>query len=430
MEEAKYNIRSTEVQDMLGYTPVWMIQWGMIVLGLFVVTGLVLAGIIKYPDVIEGSAIITSKNPPIKIVNNKAGVIAILYKRDGEHAEQGDVILEIKSALEKEDLAVLTDFVEKISYDKKQVVSFPNIDQTRLRTFGEIQPEFNRLVNLLNKLRLMQSYHYESARISIIAKQIEFHKNLSSVISNQLKTKRRDVENAINDFNIDKALFEQKVISQTQLFEEEKNQNIQLQEMEILNRDFFQNKITIQQLEKEKLDNEYQFAEKVNVLKADIENSVATIRNFVEEYELNTIIKAPIKGSVDYASPLSENQFIGNNIELLTIVPEKVDLICHAFLPTKRFSKIKMNQKAIITIDNYPEDEYGQLVGSVTGFSLTHTQDSYRVTIKLPQTLETTYHKRLNYMPEMKGRIEIVTEDLTILQRVFNQIRVLIHKDN
>src|SRR4051812_13124045 len=111
MLESNPYVRSEEVQDILGATPGWMVRWGMIVLALFFLGGIIVAAIFKYPDVIEGDAIITSRNPPVKVINKMFGIIDHIFVTNNQEVKQGDILLEIKSALEKDDLQALRMFI-------------------------------------------------------------------------------------------------------------------------------------------------------------------------------------------------------------------------------------------------------------------------------------------------------------------------------
>jgi HlyD family secretion protein len=43
--------------------------------------------------------------------------------------------------------------------------------------------------------------------------------------------------------------------------------------------------------------------------------------------------------------------------------------------------------------------------------------------MELPDGLMTTYKKELPYLPNMQGRADIITEDITLLERFFMPIK-------
>ena len=60
--------------------------------------------------------------------------------------------------------------------------------------------------------------------------------------------------------------------------------------------------------------------------------------------------------------------------------------------------------------------------------SLLAKDNQYLVTVLLDQGLKTSYGKVLEFRQEMLGNAQIVTEDLSILQRLFNNLRLLLGK--
>jgi hypothetical protein len=52
--------------------------------------------------------------------------------------------------------------------------------------------------------------------------------------------------------------------------------------------------------------------------------------------------------------------------------------------------------------------------------------DLYTIQIALPQGLVTSYRKTLPFRQEMQGTAEIITKDLRLIERIFNQFRALL----
>ena len=56
---------------------------------------------------------------------------------------------------------------------------------------------------------------------------------------------------------------------------------------------------------------------------------------------------------------------------------------------------------------------------------MANEEEKYLIQIGLTNGLMSTYNKKLTYSPEMSGQADIITEDLRILERIFNQFRKL-----
>jgi HlyD family secretion protein len=72
-------------------------------------------------------------------------------------------------------------------------------------------------------------------------------------------------------------------------------------------------------------------------------------------------------------------------------------------------------------LDNFPDSEFGLLRGVVQNISLVPTASGganfYVVEMDLPEGLNTNYKKELPSLPNMTGIADIITEDMSLLER-------------
>ncbi|HES59568.1 MAG TPA: HlyD family secretion protein, partial [Caldithrix sp.] len=62
----KIEIRSDEVQEILGFIPHWIIRGGISVIFFIIILLFIGSWYFKYPDVISSNIIITTQNPPVR----------------------------------------------------------------------------------------------------------------------------------------------------------------------------------------------------------------------------------------------------------------------------------------------------------------------------------------------------------------------------
>lgn len=84
-----------------------------------------------------------------------------------------------------------------------------------------------------------------------------------------------------------------------------------------------------------------------------------------------------------------------------------------------------------IRFSNYPDKEFGIVKGMVENISLIPILDgqnvkNYVIDIMLPDGLRTSYGKDLPFLPEMEGQADIITEDISLLERFLMPIRKVI----
>lgn len=78
----------------------------------------------------------------------------------------------------------------------------------------------------------------------------------------------------------------------------------------------------------------------------------------------------------------------------------------------------------IIRLANYPDREYGVIKGLVKSISLTPDKEgNLLIDVSLPKNLKTSYNKSIQFQQEMIGTAEIVTKDMRLSERVFNQFK-------
>jgi len=88
--------------------------------------------------------------------------------------------------------------------------------------------------------------------------------------------------------------------------------------------------------------------------------------------------------------------------------------------------KLKVGQKAIVRLSNYPDREFGVLEGKLVNISKIPDGEGFLILeIELSKQLTTSFGIELEFQQEMTGSAEIVTEDLRLLERLFYQLRDL-----
>ena len=85
--------------------------------------------------------------------------------------------------------------------------------------------------------------------------------------------------------------------------------------------------------------------------------------------------------------------------------------------------KIKIGQKVIIKLYDFPYQEYGVLEGQVHNTSLIpNGKNDFYVNVYFPKGLKTSFAKNIPSNKELKGRAEIVI-NTELIKKLFNQIK-------
>ncbi len=134
-------LRSEEVQEILTRAPHWMIRWGNIVILIVLAIVMLFTYIIKYPDVLSTQIIITTQNPPEKIVARTTGKIAKILVNDRDVIGEKKPLAIIESTADYRDIFKLKDCIDTLSINADPFI-FP-FDKLSLLQLGEIQNAFS-----------------------------------------------------------------------------------------------------------------------------------------------------------------------------------------------------------------------------------------------------------------------------------------------
>ncbi|HBB92739.1 MAG: hypothetical protein A2X22_04520 [Bacteroidetes bacterium GWF2_49_14] len=117
---------------------------------------------------------------------------------------------------------------------------------------------------------------------------------------------------------------------------------------------------------------------------------------------------------------------ISSQVVLTASNPIKGEL----FLSVKDAGKVKIGNRVVLHIDNYPYMQYGMVKGTVEQISLWPEAEYYRVEISLPEGMKSTYKKELVFSKNMTGQAQIITDKMSLLVRILDPVKGLIRRKN
>jgi hypothetical protein len=103
-------------------------------------------------------------------------------------------------------------------------------------------------------------------------------------------------------------------------------------------------------------------------------------------------------------------------------MPQQSSYTVKGTMPASGAWKVKTGQKALIRLTAYPYEEYGLLQGTVMFTEANVADTNFQVSISLDHLLHTTTGKEIPVQPRLDGTAEIMTEDKSVLQRMFGRL--------
>jgi HlyD family secretion protein len=426
-DENSIELRSEEFQEVLGGVPSWILRWGIMLLAIIV--GLLLTGsaVIKYPDVISARIVLTGSNPPADIVARSSGKLKELPVVDNQEVKAGDYLAVIDNPACTQDIKTLQAYLANLNLEQDSLPALPDKD---LQT-GNLQALYaNFYITLFEYLEYKRLLYYSQKTTMTRERIVQYEQQYRSLLRQQ-KITLEQFSLVQNQYRRDSLLHVNGVISKEEL-EKSKTQYLQtVLSCENMKSSVNSMQIQIAQLKELLLDNKQQDIEKYNGFYTQLLSLLSQIKTEIESWELSYVLKAPIDGKITFTNYWIINQNVLAGDAVFTIIPkEEVEVIGKATLPTERSGKVKVGQKVNVRLENFPENEFGILRGSVRSISLVPVQAGgaayYTVEISLTDRLTTTYRKELPYLPNMQGQADIITDDLFLLERLILPVKKIL----
>lgn len=421
-------IRSDEVQEIISAVPNWMIRWGItLIFGLIVIL-IGLSWLVKYPDIIIGNATLTTLEPPVKLVVKSSGKLTTILVADGAMVEKNQTIAEMENPVTQDGIEFLKKYVLEIrEYLKSSKNEFPLVTENHV--FGAMQTTFNDLQKNLKDLQELKQNNFSVQKINSLKSKIVQYKKLIAISSKQLTLLKDELKNAEEKYKAETQLYEKGYTAKMEFYKEETLLRQKQMDLENLNKVETEQQITLINLQQELNDAEFQYQENERTLTNSIQANLLELENGIENWQQNYSFVAPISGKLVWIEKIHKNQFIEAGKSLFAITTNNEKFIALATIPATGFGKIKTGQTARIKLSNYPSYEFGHLEGVLAKLTEIPNENSYQVEIELKNGMTSSYNKLLTFTPEMTGMAEIVTDDLRVMQRIFNQFNKLFDRN-
>lgn len=429
-ENEKLELRSEVIEEILSRIPGWVLRWGITCIFIVIILLLAASWFIKYPEIISTQLMVTTQTPPASLIARANGKLVDLPVSDGEAVKEGQILAIIENAANTRDVLLLREEsqdalnrMKETGFDYIEADSiFRLLDRESLE-LGQLQSHFSAFLQ-----QLLQYDHFTKAnhipqKIEAIERQMSDYKTLNGKLQEQKTIIDEELVLVQRKLKSDTILLSTGIISQNEF---DQSQQVYLQKkfsakntsVALIN-----NNITLSEYKKSIMDLKDQFDEQSKNHRISLRESCKRLLAEIAQWEKNYLLISPISGKVSFFNFWSENEYVSNGDEIMMVVPNSLEIIGRSVMPVIGAGKVEIGQQVKIKFDEYPFDEFGAVTGIVSSISDVPRKNNYLVVVDLPNGLNTTYKKRLEFKQQMQGNAEITTKDLRLLERVFNQIR-------
>lgn len=430
-EEKKYKdieLRSEEVQEVMSQIPPWILRRGITALFVIVLALLIGSWFFKYPDVIRAEITVTSLEPPASIIAHSTGKIDEIYVKNNQTVTAGTPLAVIQNPANSDDMLSLIQTInrwEASGYSDETTLS---VFAEKSFALGGIQSVYAAFLNSLSDYQNYKRLNYYPQKIASQQKQLETQREYYNRIIRQEPVVTEQFHTSKNIFERDSVLLSKNVISGNE-YDISKSSFLQNKQVYLsFNASLKQSELQLIQGEENLLDLRQQARELEQKYQLSLQNGIEALNAQIKAWERDYLLLSPIDGIVNQMGVWSSNQNVNAGETVFTVVPTEQDKPKgKALLPVQGAGKVKVGQRINVRINNFPDQEFGYLIGKVESISSVPTAEGfYVVEINFPNGMQTNYGKTLPITQQMQGSADIITEDLRLMERFFMPVKKLL----
>ena len=434
-EKPNINLRHDTLNELLGSTPGWLVNWGITVFFGVIVTLLVGAYFFRYPVIVSSPVVITTEQPAIWVVAQTNGKIDSIYVENGSFVSKNQLLAIIDNpAITKDVFALKEQLISLHPYITELApVKLPPLQQQLV--VGELQDSYTQFIKTLVERNVFIEERFHAKKIESLESELRQQLNYLQNLDMQAAAYKRNYAIVSEQYLRDSILHQQNISSAIEFEETQKqkiNSEIQFRQSQSV---ISNTKIEIARLKQQIIEYKSDFRTKQETANNELVSAYELLWKNLLLWEEKYLLKAPLAGRVSFMKFWGTNQFITAGEQSFAIVPvNQGSIVGKCNVPTTGLGKIQKGQKVSVKLDEYPYMEYGMLQGVVNNISLisisVNTQvGSTRVGLVEVEfgndSLKTTYKKDIPFSGELTGVAEIATEDISLLEHLINPLKYL-----
>jgi multidrug efflux pump subunit AcrA (membrane-fusion protein) len=420
----QYQHHHEDVQDIMSKMPHWLVRRGTTLL--FVIVALLFAGayFIRFPDVIVTQVNITSSNPPVKIVAQAGGKIREMFVQNNQAVRENEPIYLLENAAHYPDILQLQQLLRRLDTSLYLRNALRDFDFAQPLQLGTLQAGYAALYQAVNQYLFFSDKHFTAQKVGQLQSQLTYQHQLNEELQRKDQLLQQQLQLEQKRYRVDSMLAKEKVIAPLE-FDNSKRELLNKQmNADAIKANLLQNKLQQTEYLKNITDLQQQSLQQENDLQQKIREQVKQLQGQLEIWEQQYLVKSPVAGKVSFFKFWKAHQFISSGEAVLMVVPPVQHYVARATLPVDGAGKVKPGQKVLIKLSAYPFREFGMIRGSISGVSTVALDTAYAMDIRLVNGLLTTARRQIPSQPQLPGTAEVLTNDMSILARLFYSLRL------
>ncbi|MBU0487836.1 MAG: hypothetical protein KKA07_12280 [Bacteroidetes bacterium] len=411
----KKYVNSTEEEQLFGAPDFWVKSGLWIFVVIFVVVASA-ALFVRVPEVISGEVHIKSDKPPVSVIVDPGLVVKELMVESGQTVEAGDIVAVIDNDLNIQDALFLKNWIDS-NRTFLLAGDTPNLSGLQRLQLADLSVYLNSFVAAVKEYCITDSI-LGSGTVNV--KSFQWYGDMQQLQLRKINEMKQMEAVALQVCRRDSLLLAAGAITQ---IDAEKSQRELLRarsELSVAMTDLASMQISgenaqTSRIEKESGVNQFRAEMFFRVLK-----EFHTMESELALWTRKHIVTAPCNGTILLTIVTGNYQKAGDDGEICQILPPEAGNIFGTItMDGHNAGKALPGQQAVISLDFFPESEFGNINGEITKIWPIETDGRFKADLALPDGLKTGYGIDISYIHGMKGRVKIITSNRNLLSLLF-----------
>jgi multidrug efflux pump subunit AcrA (membrane-fusion protein) len=420
--EGNIKLLSTEVQEIILQKPSWIVRNGVVLFLVIIAIMLATTFFISYPDVVNANATFTSLNAPKEVKARAEGKLVKLSVAEGKLVNENEIIGFLESRAAHNEVIELSQVIDNAQNNIGEI-EISGL-YAEYKNLGEVQQPYQVFMQAFNTYKQYLSSGFYRQKKNMLKQDVNYLQRLHANLKEQKRMQQEDLSLASKTFDANKTLSNEKIIADFEYRNEKSKYISKAMAIPQINASLINNESTKHEKEKEMAQLENEIAQQKGIFV----QALNTLKVQLDDWKNKFLLIAPVTGRVSFAEFLQENSQIKVGQTVCFINPENTEYYARVFIRQTNFGKIKTGEVVLLKLNAYPYREFGIIKAKLDFISTIPTDSGFVAKVILPKGLLTNYKKQLHYTEGLSAQAEIITEDLQLSDRLFNELRAVLKK--
>ena len=430
MDKEKIELRSDEVQEIIGQVPTRIERWGITIIGLLLSFSLVGSFFVHYPETLLAEIIVTTECPPVEVIVNSTGILEDVRVRNKQQVYQNEVLAVVEGSANGEDVRMFLDLFKKWNTQEINDETFYTAIKERHWQLGDLQSEYTTLATALHNVLAYRKLNYYPQKILLKEKLMDWHHRMRHQHQKTEELHKEEEELSYRIYMRDSILHNKRIMTDEE-YDNARMIYLQSRQQMVADDNERMRMETEQLQEKENLlELRTEHVKSSELLALELSKAKGQMENALMSWQKKYIISSPVNGIVNLTSRWSPKQSVVEGNVFCILIPQETNFsIGRAKVPSTGAGKIRKGQLVQVRLNNYPDEEYGFVTGTISNISDVPDRDgNYYIEVSFPHGLLTNYDYVLPSSKQMIGTAQIVVKDERLMEQLLTPVKGLLRK--